>query len=915
MPEKLNSKYVTFLAMAVESPSQNEAFWDKACQLIQQHGGVARRSNNMLEATFGFDDNNQEEQSLAACLTAQALHGLRSNAFCQIAVDSDYVTAEKDALIDCAPARNVIALCRNIGLGQTALSPNVFDAVKKHALTREIKNQSDRSTTYLLRKIVDRNMPLFYLRHNLNQPGPLVGRDNEFNTIIDYAESSFASQSGHMHIEGDAGSGKTRLLYAVIDHLGDENPRLAILASPSGQLQNLGSNPVQDFLCSVCAQAGFTFKKRSEVRDTFIRVGLTNDLFACAYLDAHGMNGTTSVWAQMTPADHQFFQAELASRIAAHISRSCPLIVLFDDVHKDWGYNQVLLQALRNNFENSKMLVLTISKKPDFLKGNFNKVLKLQQLPRNDVRNIVRSILPSERRLQTYIDEITIRANGNPYFAIQLAQHIKKEAQQTIPESLDSLFASKIDGMEPTLRRVLSSCAVLGQRLSSRPLLAMLDMSQDEILIALQQLEDQGLLHILGADGEVFEFTHDLAQESIYHVLSHQEKRELHQKALRAIRNLHPSYLFDRPSHLTHHAFYGEVYELAYAYGYGAGMNGLERCIPSKAEENLSLALVSLRRLPASPKQESRIANTLLHLARAMALNCKPKESLDVLSKIPVGGYSQFFKDQRTLLETSIKWSTADYTYKEIKEIESSISLHTRMGIGNGLRCAGMLSDLGYFAESNECIQKIYPNLQRIDSKGHFGMLFPAASYCLALMSFNYAELGEFDHAHIYAVSAQEEIEHMFPAKKVYGLAFSAVHYQRQNQHDKALTLLKEAYFLAKEFQIGLIFPFAACNYAYSLYMATKDRTAFSIMRNGLAYAEQRGYYCRWALHNFQYAQMLHAAGHLADATRQAFIALKSAKTRKETHIENAVKAFLTECGVAYDQDQPVVDAQAGQAA
>ena len=819
----LSRRFLTFM-MARPVAGDTEQL---LARMVGHYGGVLHMMDGDIGcAVFGHGDEKQDEQGLAACLAAQSL---QAAAACHTAVHADIVDVPPKndlwpVVLQSAAIRSVRALCDMAEKGETLLSVAAHHAIKNQVMAREVQvraNQNGETTdAFVLRKIIDRNAPLFYMRHALGQALPMFGRESEFEQAVSCANVAFVHGAQHMHVEGDAGSGKTRLVNAVIDQLLDEHGNMTIVSCPSGRITRHVVNPVQEFVCDVCTLQDHVYTTRARISDAFIQLGLTNDLFVSAYLDAHGLPGAGNTWKQMPEADRQFFQAELGARLLAMASKTVPVAIIFDDIHKGWGHKQALVQALRNNFEKSRLFVFSVSKRPDLFKGAHCKMLRLNALDGDHIRKIVTSILPRNTML---VDEITARAGGNPYFAIQLAQHVDKDIRTSrMPADLDSLFARQMANMDGKTRDILACCAVLGQKFFVRALCDMLSVSAGAVETSLRILQEQGLLHLSGEPLETYEFTHDLAQESIYRTLSDDQRRDLHGRAYRALRHLQARGLMDRHARMAHHAFHGEIFSMAYACGFAAGLIDLDRGIPSHAEESLSMALIAIRRMQTNADPGRHYARTLLYLAKALSLCGKPRESLEALSRISAQENDDIFQQQKIQVELSIKWTLADYTHDEILDIESRINHKSRLGIGNALRCAGILSDLGYFAESNARIDDIFPRLHAMNGDDHYGLLFPAVSFCHALQSRNHAEQGDFEQARSSGAAALDSVDSQFPPRKVYALAFSSVQYQRQGQHDKALPLLKEAYFIAREYRIGMIYPFVACNYAHALYFTSR---------------------------------------------------------------------------------------------
>jgi|GEM_PF-5874040 len=72
---------------------------------------------------------------------------------------------------------------------------------------------------------------------------------------------------------------------------------------------------------------------------------------------------------------------------------------------------------------------------------------------------------------------------------------------------------------------------------------------------------------------------------------------------------------------------------------------------------------------------------------------------------------------------------------------------------------------------------------------------------------------------------------------------------------------------------------------------------AFSIIRNGLEYAQTHDFFVRRSLYILQYAQMLDYAGQRTEAIAQARQALAYARLYHERHVAHAAQQMLHACG------------------
>jgi tetratricopeptide (TPR) repeat protein len=129
-----------------------------------------------------------------------------------------------------------------------------------------------------------------------------------------------------------------------------------------------------------------------------------------------------------------------------------------------------------------------------------------------------------------------------------------------------------------------------------------------------------------------YTFKHALTHEVAYGSLLHERRRTLHAGIIEALERLAPERLAEQVDRLAHHAFRGEVWDKAVAYGRQAGAKALTRSAYREAVAAFEQALVALQHLPED--QDT--------LAQAIDLRFDL-----LLALLPLGEYGRIFDSLR----------------------------------------------------------------------------------------------------------------------------------------------------------------------------------------------------------------------------------------------------------------------------
>jgi DNA-binding SARP family transcriptional activator len=228
-----------------------------------------------------------------------------------------------------------------------------------------------------------------------------------------------------------------------------------------------------------------------------------------------------------------------------HVGRGAPVVLLLEDLHWADGSTLDLVAYLAHAVqERSVLLVATYRSDavaPEHAlhrlgaglrRASTTVMLDLEPLRHEEIAALVGASvdapLPAELTAA-----VCARAEGNPFFAIELAAAAAR-GEQELPPALHDLLLAGIARLDADTRAMLRVMAAAGRDVPFGLLSAVLERSEQAIVDALREAVDH---HVLVADqaSRSYRFRHALFAEAVYATLLPGEREELHARLAGAL--------------------------------------------------------------------------------------------------------------------------------------------------------------------------------------------------------------------------------------------------------------------------------------------------------------------------------------------------------------------------------------------
>ena len=485
-----------------------------------------------------------------------------------------------------------------------------------------------------------------------------VGRETELAALQHALERAGAGHGQVVAVLGEAGVGKSRLVYELV-HSHRLQGWLVLESASESYGKATPYLPVIDLL-----------KRYAHVEEgddaRTVRAKVTGQLLT---LDTALQDTIPALLAllEALPEDNPFQQLDppqrrqrtldALKRMLVRESQAQPLLLVCEDLHWIDSETQALLDSLVESLPTARLLLL-VNYRPDYQHGWGSKTyytqLRLDPLPPANAEELLAALLGHDARLDPLKQLLITRTEGNPFFLEESMRTLVEtgvlvgepgtyqlaQAQPTIhvPATVQAVLAARIDRLPAEEKRLLQTAAVIGHDVPLHLLQAIAELPEDAIHRGLTRLQTAEFLYETRLFPELeYTFKHALTHEVAYSSLLQERRRALHVRSSRPSNAL-PRAVAEQVERLAHHALRGEVWDKALVYCRQAGEKAMERSAHREAVAYFEQALrpshisrtsgpsreqaidLRLRSAHGAPRLSERFARTLELLREAEAL-------------------------------------------------------------------------------------------------------------------------------------------------------------------------------------------------------------------------------------------------------------------------------------------------------
>jgi tetratricopeptide (TPR) repeat protein len=433
-----------------------------------------------------------------------------------------------------------------------------------------------------------------------------VGRQQELATLHSLLARAESGQGQVVGIVGEAGLGKSRLLYEFRQSL--QGKHVTYL---EGRCLSYGQNtpylPVLDLLRHTCGitDAESPALITTKIRLTLQEVGMDPEVGAPLLLHLLGVQAGTERLALYSPEALKTRTVATLQQLSLNRSRQRPLILEVEDLHWIDPTSEEFLVSLVDRLANAPIILLASYRpgyRPPWVDKSYATQLALPQLTRQESQSVVQSTLHTASIAETLFQAVLEKGQGNPFFLEELARTLVERRDDgpmpAVPDTVQAVLAARIDRLMPEERHLLQTAAVIGTDVPGSLLQAIAEWPDEPLRHGLSQLQAAEFLYETHRSPEVdYRFTHALTQQVAYETLLQERRRVLHARLVEALEALPPERAAEQVDRLAHHALRGEVWGKAVTYCQQAGARAHDRAAFGEAVAAFDQALQALAHL------------------------------------------------------------------------------------------------------------------------------------------------------------------------------------------------------------------------------------------------------------------------------------------------------------------------------
>ena len=466
-----------------------------------------------------------------------------------------------------------------------------------------------------------------------------VGRDRELQQLVQALERAAAGHGQALAVVGEAGLGKSRLVW----EFARSHHTHGWLVLESGSVSYGKATPylpVIELLKAYCRIQERDDQRaiRERVAGKLLMLDRSLESLLTPLLALLDVPIDDKDWETLDPPQRRRQTLEAVKRLLLRESQVQPLLLIVEDLHWIDSETQALLDGLMESLPTARILFLA-NYRPEYQHSWGSKTyylqLRIDPLPPESAEGLLTALLGEDPSLESLKRTLIARTEGNPFFLEESVRTLVEtqmlvgergayrmtrapEAWQ-MPPTAQAILAARIDRLPPEDKRLLQAASVIGKDVPFALLHAIADTPEDDLRLGLTHLQAAEFLYETSLFPDLeYTFKHALTHEVAYGTLLHDRRRALHAGIVTAIEQLYGDRLGEQMEILAHHAVRGEAWDKAVVYLREAGTKAFRRSANSDAVSYFTRGLEIVETLPDGAERDRHQLAQLLGLGPAI---------------------------------------------------------------------------------------------------------------------------------------------------------------------------------------------------------------------------------------------------------------------------------------------------------
>jgi predicted ATPase len=455
---------------------------------------------------------------------------------------------------------------------------------------------------------------------------PLIGRREELDLLLRRWRRAARGEGNLALMGGEPGIGKSRLIAALEERLGDEpRTRLRYFCSPYHQ-----DSPLAPIIGQLEHAAGFArgdtdADKLAKLRALLAVTATTEeDTALVAALLSLPTEGARPALG-LSPQRRKELTFAALTRQCEALTRMKPVLMLVEDVHWADPSSRELFDLIIDRLAGLPLLLVMTFRlefQPPWVGRAGVSLMTLSRFDRRETETMTAEVatraIPAE-----LIERIVAQTDGVPLFVEELTRAVVETglldaSRLGVPETLQASLLARLDQL-PAAKTVAQIGSVIDRSFSHEVVAAVAQLSEPALSAGLQQLVGSGLAFQHGAPADAdYTFKHALVQDAVYQSLLRARRRHLHARVAEALEELSPRTAETEPEVIAQHCTAAGLAETAISWWRRAADGAAQRSAHAEAVTHLRRALELLAL--SSSSADRTVLELDLQLALGVAL-------------------------------------------------------------------------------------------------------------------------------------------------------------------------------------------------------------------------------------------------------------------------------------------------------
>lgn len=460
---------------------------------------------------------------------------------------------------------------------------------------------------------------------------PLIGRDREVGLLVQRWEQASEGMGQVVSLIGDAGIGKSRLVYTLKEHVVGNTSNAGHVTGTiiewrsSSQRQGSSFYPAIEFLETLC---GFESNDSSTARLEKLAEQLAE----------HNLDGDEEIALlaallsiplgdrypelNLEPQRQKEKQFELLGDMLRELSYRQPLLFVVEDLHWVDPTTLDFLETFVSQGANEAIFTL-LTYRPEF-SISWQAVasqtqIALNRLTRREIAEMISAKAGDARIPSDVVMQIAERTDGVPLFVEEFTKMaIESRTQQgavsgsgsfrshQVPATLQDLLMARLDRIDANID-VVQLAASIGREFSLELISAVSELDAADLNAELDKLVAAEVLFSRGRPPRTrYTFKHALIQDAAYETLLRRKRQEFHRVIGETIESDFSDVVSKQPELLAMHFTEAGLDPKAIEYWDQAGTRSLELRAHKEAIRHLRCGLELLEKQPESEDRLKR---------------------------------------------------------------------------------------------------------------------------------------------------------------------------------------------------------------------------------------------------------------------------------------------------------------------